>query len=106
MNPNTSKRKVQKSERQKAAEEAAKWQAANHPKKTGKKSEDEPSRVGDRPYARGRAYVPGRFDPNYQIPAEEAEPEIVSAEEAAPEADGITAGEIGSDSENGGNDGE
>ena len=105
-NPNTSKRKVQKGERQKAAEEAAKWQAANKPKKTDKKTEDEPSRVGDRPYARGRAYVPNRFDPNYQIPAEEAEPASVSAEAPAPKADGIAAGEIGAESETGGNDGE
>ena len=105
VNPNTSKRKVQKGERQKAAEEAAKWQAANNPKKTSKKTEDEPSRVGDRPYARGRAYVPNRFDPNYQIPAEEAEPETVTAE-AQPETDSITAGEIGAESEIGGNDGE
>lgn len=105
VNPNTSKRKVQKGERQKAAEEAAKWQAANNPKKTTKKTEDEPSRVGDRPYARGRAYVPNRFDPNYQIPAEEAAPETVTAK-AEPETDGITAGEIGAESETGGNDGE
>lgn len=105
-NPNTSKRKVQKGERQKAAEEAAKWQAANKPKKTDKKTEDEPSRVGDRPYARGRAYVPNRFDPNYQIPAEEAESASVSAEAPAPKADGIAAGEIGAESETGGNDGE
>ena len=113
-NPNTSKRKVQKGERQKAAEEAAKWQAANNPKKTARKTEDEPSRVGDRPYARGRAYVPNRFDPNYQIPAEEAAPaEAGTADEtqpevmAAPETESpIAAEEIGSAAESGSNDGE
>jgi len=74
VNPNTSKRKVQKSEKQKSAEETAKWQEANGLKKP-KAEDDEPSRVGDRPYARGRAYVADRFSPNYQVPAAEEQSE-------------------------------
>ena len=94
-NPNTSKRKMQKGEKQKALEEANKWENANRPKKAG---EDEPSRVGDRPYARGRAYVAERFGPN--APAEE-QPEAPAPTEQpeAPEEipygeNSITEGEI------------
>ena len=76
VNPNTSRRKIQKGERQQAQQRSAEWQAANNPKK--KKAEDEPSRVGDRPFARGRAYVPQRFDPNYEVP--EAPPEQETAD--------------------------
>ena len=117
VNPNTSRRKVQKGERQKAAEEAAKWQAENNPKKADK-AKSEPARVGDRPYARGRAYVPDRFDPNYQIPAEEApsetseaaaetdSPVLTEAQELPADVGSITEGEIGSAAEDSGNDGE
>ena len=97
VNPNTSRRKVQKGEKQRAEQRAAEWQAANNPGK--KKEETNPSRVGDRVYARGRAYVPERFDPDYVIPdAPEEEPaetlpeEIPEPQEAAPE---IVAEEIG-----------
>ena len=97
VNPNTSRRKVQKGEKQRAEQRAAEWQAANNPGK--KKEETNPSRVGDRVYARGRAYVPERFDPDYVIPdAPEEEPaetlpeEIPEPQEAAPE---IAAEEIG-----------
>ncbi len=76
-NPNTSKRKMQKGEKQKTLEEANKWENANRPRKA---EEEEPSRVGDRPFARGRAYVADRFGPN--APAETAAP----APEEQPEA--------------------
>ena len=76
-NPNTSKRKMQKGEKQKTLEEANKWENANRPRKA---EEEEPSRVGDRPFARGRAYVADRFGPN--TPAETAAP----APEEQPEA--------------------
>lgn len=65
VNPNTSRRKIQAGERQKAAE----WQAANNPSAKKKSGADGASRAGDRPYARGRAYVPERFDKNYTPPA-------------------------------------
>ena len=74
-NPNTSKRKMQKGEKQKALEEANKWENANRPRKGG---EEEPSRVGDRPFARGRAYMADRFGPG--APAEPAEPENTETE--------------------------
>ena len=101
VNPNTSRRKLQKGERQQAQQRSAEWQAVNNPRK--KKTEDEPSRVGDRPFARGRAYVPQRFDPNYVVPdpspeepedltpetlAEPAPQEVPETAEAAPEETG------------------
>ena len=68
---------MQKGEKQKTLEEANKWENANRPRKA---EEEEPSRVGDRPFARGRAYVADRFGPN--APAETAAP----APEEQPEA--------------------
>ena len=58
-NPNTSKRKKQKGEKREHLEKAAEWEKKNSPADTEKK--DEPSRVGDRRYARGRAYDPDRY---------------------------------------------
>ncbi len=104
VNPNTSKRKMQKSERQKTLEGANKWENANRAKNV----EEEPSRVGDRPFARGRAYRPDRFGPGAEPAAadtaETAQPADVlpSPEEApAPEENpmgeqSILEGEIGS----------
>ncbi|MGI5935893.1 MAG: membrane protein insertase YidC [Oscillospiraceae bacterium] len=65
-NPNTSKRKIQA--KQKAIEEAR--QAA---KKEKKDNGVLPSKVGDRPYARGRAYDPDRFKKHAQADAEAEE---------------------------------
>ena len=96
VNPNTSKRKVQKGEKQKTLEEANKWENANRPKKAG---EEDPSRVGDRPYARGRAYVADRFGPN--APAETAgeQPDAPAPAEEIPEGtNSIAEGEISSES--------
>ena len=102
-NPNTSKRKVQKGEKQKVLEEANKWENANRPKKDG--GEDEPSRVGDRPYARGRAYVADRYGRG--AAAESAAPEEPAEASAAPEEtpygeNSITEGEIKDISEDNG----
>ena len=59
-NPNTSKRKKQSNEKQEQLEKAAEWE-----KKKAPPSEDkekiEPGRVGNRRYARGRAYDPDRY---------------------------------------------
>ena len=112
VNPNTSKRKVQKGERQRTVESANKWENANR----ARDEEEEPSRVGDRPFARGRAYVADRFGPG--APAEPAEPENTETEaqplpsEAEAEApaepvigeNSIAEGEIGGD--DGDNNGE
>ena len=96
VNPNTSKRKMQKGEKQKALEEANKWENANRPRKAG---EDEPSRVGDRPYARGRAYVADRFGPNAPAAAEVSPaPEDLPESPAAEELPAVTEGEIGAES--------
>ena len=95
-NPNTSKRKMQKGEKQKTLESANKWENANRPKKAG---EEDPSRVGDRPYARGRAYVADRFGSNAPAeataPAAEEKAEAPAAPEEIPYGENsITEGEI------------
>jgi YidC/Oxa1 family membrane protein insertase len=94
VNPNTSRRKMQKSEKQKAEQRSAEWQAANNPGR--KKGGEEPSRVGERAFARGRAYVPNRFDPDYVLPDEPEEtiPELPDEPEL-PTSQEISAGEIG-----------
>lgn len=56
VNENTSKKKLQLSEREKQKGKAQEWQ-----KKTQGIEDDEPGRVGDRKYARGRAYDPDRY---------------------------------------------
>jgi len=56
-NPNTSKRKKQKSSKQEQIDKAAQWEKINSPID----EKYEPSRVGDRRYARGRAYDPDRY---------------------------------------------
>lgn len=68
VNPNTSKRKIKNIEKQSQAQKSAEWLEA-HGKK--KKAENEnPSQVGDRPYARGRNYKPDRFQKGY-VPDEQ-----------------------------------
>ena len=57
-NRNTSKRKKSKSDRQGQREKAAEWERKNAPPEEPK---NEPGRVGNRRYARGRAYDPKRF---------------------------------------------
>jgi len=94
VNPNTSKRKMQKSERQKTLEGANKWENANR----AKDAAEEPSRVGDRPYARGRAYRPDRFGSGEaSAPTETAETaqpsDALPPLEEAPAPEEITMGE-------------
>jgi len=57
-NKNTSKRKKKKGNKQEKREKAADWEKKKAPKKEEKY---EPSRIGNRKYARGRAYDPGRY---------------------------------------------
>ena len=59
-NPNTAKRKKQKSGKQEQLEKANEWQKKKAP--ADEKAEYEPSRVGNRRYARGRAYDPDRYE--------------------------------------------
>lgn len=60
-NPNTSKKKQQKTERQDQLEKAGEWEKKNAPAVSEPKEED-PSRSGKRRFARGRAYEPTRFN--------------------------------------------
>jgi YidC/Oxa1 family membrane protein insertase len=57
-NPNTSKRKKQKTEKQEQIDKAAEWEKKHTPADDGKY---EPGRVGNRRYARGRSYDPDRY---------------------------------------------
>ena len=59
-NPNTSKRKKQKSEKQEQLDKAVEWEKKNAPPAPAKVVV-EPARVGKRRYARGRAYDPDRY---------------------------------------------
>ena len=87
-NPNTAKRKKQKSGKQEHIEKAAEWQKKTAPVK--EEAEYEPSRVGNRRYARGRAYDPDRY-------ADSEETAVLALEEAAEDTaadiDDISAGE-------------
>ena len=56
-NPNTSSRKQQQKQKEQQRQKAAEWEKKNNPTE----EKIEPSRVGDRRYARGRAYDPDRF---------------------------------------------
>ncbi|MCL2493900.1 MAG: membrane protein insertase YidC, partial [Clostridiales bacterium] len=56
-NPNVSKKKKHKSDRQGQIERAAEWEKKHAPQE----EKYEPSRVGNRRYARGRAYDPDRY---------------------------------------------
>jgi len=60
-NSNTSKRKKKKSDRQGQREKAAEWEKKNAPVVAITDDKNEPGRVGNRRYARGRAYDPDRF---------------------------------------------
>ena len=58
-NPNTSKRRKSKSDKQEQLERTAEWEKKNAPPDGEERYE--PSRIGNRRYARGRAYDPGRY---------------------------------------------
>ena len=61
-NTNTSKRKKKKSNRQGQIEKAAEWEKKNTPVVAlSADTKNEPGRVGNRRYARGRAYDPERY---------------------------------------------
>ena len=72
-NTNTSKKKNSRATREQQREKAQEYER----KKSGEEPVYEPSRVGDRKYARGRAYDPDR----YTRPAGEAAPELEETEE-------------------------
>ena len=84
VNPNTSRRKLQKADKQESIQKAADWAAAQQPE-TVKTPRGGDSRVDDRPFARGRAYVASRYETG-----SEAVEEAVS--EAAEEAVEVVEG--------------
>jgi YidC/Oxa1 family membrane protein insertase len=59
VNPNTSKRKQQTTEKQEQIARAVEWEKKNQPPSDA--ADGEPARSGSRRYARGRAYDPDRF---------------------------------------------
>ena len=116
MNANTSKKKIQANEKQKMDERKAaldKAERAARRERRGEKEYEKPaSQVGDRRYARGRAYDPNRFsttavlDEGELLPVEDAaesvtepaaepvvesvaEPVVEPAAETAPQAENL-----------------
>ncbi len=88
VNPNTSKKKLQSSEKQTAAEKQAAWEAKRAAEKA-KRSADE-SKIGDRPFARGRAYMLDRFADGIAPVDEETVPEAPTAEALPPATEDVT----------------
>jgi len=77
VNPNTSKKKLQASEKQQQREKANEWEAERERAKALEKGiapAAESGAVGDRPYARGRNYDPARYTERKVPPAAAAEP--------------------------------
>ncbi|MDR0838687.1 MAG: membrane protein insertase YidC [Oscillospiraceae bacterium] len=72
-NPNTSKKKQELADKKEREAKAAEWEKAHATEK--KEQSDEPSRVDNRRYARGRAYDPERFGEEATESAEEPEEE-------------------------------
>jgi len=71
-NTNTSKRKKKKTDKTEQLEKAAEWEKKNTPPEAVKDTKNEPGRIGNRRYARGRAYDPDRYP-------EVAEGEVIDA---------------------------
>ncbi len=88
VNTNTSKKKLQAGEKQKAAERKAALDRADRAARRERLGIQEPekpaSQVGNRRYARGRAYVPDRF-----TNPENAEAATIAAAQASEGADAI-----------------
>jgi YidC/Oxa1 family membrane protein insertase len=80
-NKNKSKRKKKKGEKQDQREKAAEWEKKTAPKKKKKDQDEEfnPSREGNRRYARGRAYDPERYA-NEALEADELDDEVLDGE--------------------------
>jgi len=102
-NQNTSKRKKKKSNKQDQREKAAEWEKKNTPVDSDEETY-EPSRVGKRRFARGRAYDPDRYgeipdDDTEESPESIDEDEDIGSEQAADAYDyAETGGEYEDDS--------
>jgi len=88
VNPNTSRRKLQKADKQESIQKAADWAAAQQPEQV-KPLRGGDSRVDDRPFARGRAYVASRYEGASEAAGEAASD---AASEAAEEAVQVVEG--------------
>lgn len=81
-NPNTSKKKIQANQKQQDEERKAALEreerAAKRERLGIKEAEQPASQVGNRRYARGRAYAPERFGELSETPVDETVEEIVS----------------------------
>ncbi len=84
VNKNTSKRKQHTQQRQEQSEKALEYDRRKNPKE----EDDNPSRVGTRRYARGRAYDPNRFDTDMTESAPSTE-ETAAPEEPAEAAEDV-----------------
>ena len=79
-NQNTSKKKIQITEREEQREKAREWER----KQSASEDDDDPTRIGQRRYARGRAYDPNRYaDNGVTAPAPIAEEVEEDGEEIA-----------------------
>ena len=94
VNKSTSKKKLEAAEKQEREAKTLEWEKKNAPPKD--ESEPEPSRSGNRQYARGRAYMAERYGDTDTAPieyepefddAEITETEIVDVEVIEPEID-------------------
>ncbi len=75
-NPNTSKKKIQQNEKQVNKEKAIEWEKKDQPAGAAPAGA-----VGDRKYARGRAYVEDRYETKAEPAPVEEEEEVIAAEE-------------------------
>ena len=90
-NQNTSKKKIQITEREEQREKAREWER----KQSASEDDDDPTRIGQRRYARGRAYDPNRYaDNGVTAPAPIAEEISEAVEDAGEEiAEKVSAAE-------------
>ncbi|MCL2125780.1 MAG: membrane protein insertase YidC [Oscillospiraceae bacterium] len=94
-NPNTAKRKKQKSDKQEQIGKAVEWQKKNAP--VEEDTTNEPGRVGKRRYARGRAYDPDRY-----LYPNDGSSDILSEDADADEGEGARKLTAVADSDDGG----
>jgi len=80
-NRSTSKRKKQKSSKQEQLGKAAEWEKKNRPVDEAKAEKHEPGRVGNRRYARGRAYDPDRYAKSDENAADDEAEDIAGISE-------------------------
>jgi len=88
-NSNTSKRKKKKGSKEGKREKAAEWEKKNAPVEEEAEEGNEPSRVGKRRYARGRAYDPNRYSKGADDSADDDADDAIDLTDEDIEVDGI-----------------